>query len=123
VVQSVHIPHVHITVVLLLAVQHSSQKFPLLVESACLSLCVHFICLATLGLSIYLPPQSLSPYFNLIFCPKFLCINFLFGPTVPKHFTVLVCKSSNNAGDEMMMSMYSLCPMFYISAAHSVTVA
>jgi hypothetical protein len=59
VVQSVHICHAHITVVLLLAVQHSSQKFPLLVESACLSLCVHFICLATLGLSLHPSPQSL----------------------------------------------------------------
>ena len=98
------------------------RNFPCWWKSACLSLCVHFICLATLGLSyIPLTPVFMSPHFNFIFCPKFLRINFLFGLTVPQQCTVLVCKSSNNAEDEMMMSTYSLCPMFSILAAHSVT--
>jgi endonuclease/exonuclease/phosphatase (EEP) superfamily protein YafD len=116
VVQSVHIPHACITVILLLVVQHSSQKFPLLVESACLSLRVHFICLTTLGLSIYPLPQSLCHPTSISFSVQNLKHQLSVWPNSP---TAVYCKSSNNAGDEIMMSIYSSCPMFYYPCSKS----
>lgn len=66
--------------------------------------------------SLYVTPLQFH------FLSKFLHINFLFGLTAPQQFTILVRKLSNNPGDEMMMSVYSLRPMFSILAAHPVTV-
>jgi hypothetical protein len=50
----------------------------------------------------------MSPHFSLIFCTIPLAIIFLFCLTVPQHFTVSVCKSSNNSRDQL--PMYNLCP-------------
>ena len=89
----------------------------------CVIMCTFHLSCYTRAVNIPLTPAFISPHFNFTFCPKFLRINFLFGLTVPQQFTVFVCKSSNNAGDELMMSKYSLCPLFSFLAAHPVTVA
>lgn len=86
-------------------------------------MCTFHLSCHTRAVTTPLTPVFTSSHFNFIFCPKFLCINFLFGPTVPQQSLYVNHQSSDNAGDEMMMSMYSLCPMFSILAAHSVTVA
>jgi hypothetical protein len=62
----------------------------------------------TMAVKLQLTPVSMSAHFSFIFCPIFLVTTFLFGLTVPQHFIVSVCKSSNNFGDEL--SMYNLCP-------------
>ena len=64
-----------------------------------------------------------SPLFVLIFSPKFFGMHFMFGLTVPQQFIVLVCKSSNDAGDGKKLSMYSLCPTCPLLAASPVTFA
>jgi hypothetical protein len=57
-------------------------------------MCTFHLSCHTRAVNIPNTPVFMSPYFNFIFCPKFLRINFLFGLTVPQQFTVLVCKSS-----------------------------
>ena len=70
------------------------------------------------------PLVSKSPLFNFILCPEFYSVPFLlFGLTVPQQFIVLICKSSNNAGDENRLSTYNSCLTCSILAANPVTVA
>ena len=64
-----------------------------------------------------------SPLFKFILCPNFFGIPFVFGLTVPQQCIVLVCKSSNNAGDEWKLPMQKLCPTCSFLAASLVTVA
>lgn len=47
------------------------------------------------GWQVPLTLVFMSSCFSFIFCSKFFSIPFLFGLTVPRHCTVLVCKSPN----------------------------
>ena len=71
------------------------RNYPSLVENACPSICLHFVCPSTLWLSSYISPKPLSPLFKLIPCPKSYRTPFLFGLTVLQQFIVLLCKLSD----------------------------
>jgi len=71
-----------------------------------------------LHVKILLKVFSVLSHFSLNFCPVLLSITFLFGPTVPQQFIVLVHQINLE-----MLSMYSLLHTFLVFVVSVVTVA
>jgi len=108
----------------LMAFPRSSQKLSSN-GGECKFLSRFTLCLSFHSVAVKLPFTLVfrSPLFIFIFCPEFFGIHFLFGLTVPQQFIVLVCKLSNDAGDEKKLPMYNVCPTCPFAAASPVTVA
>ena len=108
-VRFVHIPHMSITVlyygqfhsfaVLITKITLCSWRMHVYQYVYISFVFPHYGCQVTLTLVF------ISPHFNFMFCQKFFGISFLLGLTVPQQFIFLVCKSSNNNGDEKKLSM------------------
>lgn len=110
--------HASASLVLLLVSElfhYQYRKYPLQMDGAQSSVCLHFICLSTPRMSSYCHRSSyvIPLQFNVL--SKILGMPFLLGITTPKQF-VLVCKSSNTAGDKKKQSMHKLSPTFSIPA-------
>jgi len=102
---------------------HDHQRnYPPMVEDTCSYVYTSFV-LPNYGCKFTFHLICRPPLFIFILCPKFFGIPFLFGLTVLQQFNVLVCKWSNNGGDEKKLSMYNLCPTYSFLAASPVMFA